>query len=79
MWLIKGIFLGFGLFVGGLFLLAVLSVLSAVVRGTVQHGQAIGLSAVFAATIWNPFWYLGLVGCILVGVSIVGSRGTPVP
>jgi len=79
MWILKGVFLGFGLFVGGLVLMVVVGIVGAIVKGSVQTGHATALSAIFAATIWNPFFYLALLGCILIGVSIVGSRGTPVP
>lgn len=79
MWILKGTLLGFGLFVGGLFLYAALGIAVAIIKGSVQSGHATALSAVFASTIWNPFFYLGLLGCILIGVSIFGNRGTPVP
>ena len=79
MWILKGVMLGFALFIGGFLVMGVVGAVTAVVKGSVQTGHATGLSAVFASTIWNPFFYLGLLGCILVGLSITGNRGTPVP
>ena len=78
MWLIKGIFLGFGLFVGGLFLLVVLSALSAIVRGTVEYNHATSVGVIYGVTFGNPLFYVGLLGCLLVGVALVGSWPTPV-
>jgi hypothetical protein len=67
--------LGLVLFVA----LGFFSVLVAVVRGPVTTSHATGVSAIFGATIFNPFFYLALLGCILIGAAIVGTRTTPVP
>ena len=78
MWIAKGVLLGFGLFVGGLFLIVVLSAVAAVVRGTVQYNQATGVGAIYGVTFGNPLFYVGLLGCLLVGVALVGGWPTPV-
>jgi hypothetical protein len=53
MWIAKGVLLGFGLFVGGLFLLVVLSALSAIVKGSVQYNQATGIGVLCATVARN--------------------------
>jgi hypothetical protein len=78
MWIAKGVLLGFGLFVGGLFLLVVLSVLSAIVKGSIQYNHATSVGVIYGMTFGNPFFYLALLGCLLVGVSLVGSWPIPV-
>ena len=75
MWIARGILLGLAIFIGGLFLTVVVGIL----RGPLQTNHATGLSAVFGATIWNPFFYIALLGCLLIGISIVGSQNTPIP
>jgi hypothetical protein len=75
MWIAKGILLGVALFIGGLFLRVVFGI----VRSPVQSNHATGLGVIFGTTIWNPFFYIALLGCLLIGISIVGSQTTPVP
>jgi hypothetical protein len=48
MWIVKGVFVGFGLFLAGLFLTALVGITWAVTRGQVQTGHATGLSVVYA-------------------------------
>jgi len=79
MWILRGELLGFALFIGGLFLTVAVGIVSAIVKGSVQSGHATGLGAIFGATIFNPLFYTALLGCILIGVSIMGSRTTPLP
>jgi hypothetical protein len=67
--------LGLALFVA----LGFIYMLASAVRGPVEPGHAIGVSAILAATFWNPLFYLAFIGCLLVGIAIVGSRPTPVP
>jgi uncharacterized membrane protein len=67
-WILKGVFLGFGLFVGGLFLMAIVGITWAVTRGQVEHSHATGLSAVYGQTLGNPLFYLALLGCVLIGI-----------
>jgi hypothetical protein len=77
MWIAKGVLVGFGLFVGGLIFLVILSAVSAVVQGTVEHNRATGVGVIYGMTLGNPLFYLGLLGCLLVGVALVGSWPTP--
>jgi hypothetical protein len=77
-WIAKGVLLGFGLFVGGLFLLGVLSALFAIVKGSVQYNHAIGVGVIYGMTLRKPLFYVGLLGCLLVGISLAGSWPTPV-
>ena len=67
--------LGLALFLA----LGFLYMLVGVVRGPVATGHATGVGVILGATVWNPFFYTALLGCILIGVSIIGSRTTPVP
>jgi hypothetical protein len=67
--------LGLSLFVA----LGFINMLVGAVRGPVEHGHATGVSAILGATVWNPLFYLAFIGCLLVGIAIVGSRPTPVP
>jgi len=78
MWIVKGVFIGFGLFLAGLFLTALVGITWAVTRGQVQTGHATGLGVVYGLTIGNPLFYLGLLGCILIGIAVAGSWPTPV-
>jgi hypothetical protein len=78
MWIAKGVFLGFGLFLAGLVLMAIVSITWAVTRGQVQHSQAIGLGVVYGQTLGNPFFYVALLGCVLIGIAVVASWPTPV-
>jgi hypothetical protein len=78
MWILKGVLVGFALFISGLFLMVLVGIVSAVAKGQVQHSHATGLSAVYGQTFGNPFFYLGLLGCVLIGVSLVASWPTPV-
>ena len=70
--------LGFGLFVVGLIFLVILSAVSAVVQGTVQYNHATSVGVIYGMTFGNPLFYVGLLGCLLVGVALVGSWPTPV-
>jgi hypothetical protein len=74
----ESVLLGFGLFVGGLFLIVVLGAVLAVAKGRVQYGHATSLGVVYGMTFGNPLFYVGLVGCLVVGISLVGSWPTPV-
>ena len=73
MWVIKGISLGLAMFVVGFIAFNV------VTAPPMRPGTAIGLSYVYASTVGNPFFWLGLLGCLLVGVSVVGSWPIRVP
>ena len=78
MWIAKGVLLGFGLFVGGIIFLVILSAVSAVVQGTVRANHATSVGVIYGVTFGNPLFYVGLLGCLLVGVALVGSWPTPV-
>jgi hypothetical protein len=51
----------FGLGTLFLILLVVLSFVVAAVRGNVQHGTAVGLSALRVGTVYNPLFWLTLI------------------
>ena len=67
MWIIKGISLGAGLFFVGFFVFLVMWMRPFV------SGRAIAVSALAGITILNPFFYVALLSCLALGVSIVGS------
>ena len=73
MWIVKGLFLGPGIFVAGTFAFLILS------GGPLQRNQAIGLSAVTGITVYNPLFWLALVACLALGVAVVGSWPVRVP
>jgi hypothetical protein len=75
MWIAKGIALGLAIFISGLFIRLVVGI----IKGPIESNHATGLGVIFGATIWNPFFYIALLGCLLIGISIVGSQTTPVP
>jgi hypothetical protein len=75
---LKGVFIGFGLFLAGLVFVAIVSISFAFGRGQVQAQHAASLSVVYGWTIGNPLFYLGLLGCILIGVTVAGSWPKPV-
>jgi hypothetical protein len=66
--------LGLALFVA----LGFIYMLVGAVRGPVEPGHAIDVSAVLAATVWNPLFNLAFIGCWLVGFAVVRSWPTPV-
>jgi hypothetical protein len=78
MWIVKGVFIGFGLFLAGLVFMAIVGISMVVARGQVQTGHATGLSVVYGWTLGNPLFYLGLLGCILIGIAVAGSWPKPV-
>jgi len=78
MWILKGIFIGFGLFVSGLVLTAIVSISFAFGRGQVQTQHATSLGVIYAQTFDNPFFYLALLGCMLIGIAVARSWPTPV-
>jgi hypothetical protein len=67
MWILKGVSLGAGLFFLGSFLFLIMWL------RPFASGMAIGLSAIAGITILNPFFWVALVACLALGVSIVGS------
>jgi ABC-type antimicrobial peptide transport system permease subunit len=66
MWIVKGSFLGAAFFVVGtiIFLVRVIG------RG---QAQATGLSVLSGLTINNPFFWVALLACLMLGVSLVAS------
>jgi hypothetical protein len=78
MWILKGILVGFGLFVSGLVLTAIVSISFAFGRGQVQAQHATSLGVIYGQTFGNPFFYLALLGCMLIGIAVVGSWSTSV-
>jgi hypothetical protein len=73
MWIIRGLLLGFGLFVMGTLVFLKFTVFS-----PTAHSAATGLSAIQAYTTQNPFFWAALVACLVLGVSIIGSWPVPV-
>jgi hypothetical protein len=67
--------LGLALFVA----LGFIYMLVGAVRGPVEPAHAIGVSAILAATFWNPIFCLAFIACLLAGIAIVGPHPTPVP
>jgi hypothetical protein len=78
MWIVKGVFIGFGFFLAGLVLTAIVSISFAFGRGQVQAHHATSLSVVYGWTFGNPLSYLGLLGCMLIGITVAGSWPKPV-
>jgi hypothetical protein len=78
MWIVKGVFIGFGLFLAGLVFVAIVSISFAFGRGQAQAQHATSLSVVYRWTIGNPLFYVGLLGCILIGVTVAGRWPKPV-
>jgi hypothetical protein len=73
MWLIKGIFLGTGLFVIGFFVYGI----AFAHRIGVGWNSAIAPADVLkAVTVRNPFFWLAFAGALMVGCSM--ARGWPV-
>ena len=75
MYIVKGVLLGSGLFVVGVVCYLLLTVFNPI-RGT----AATGLTAITGVTIQNPFFWIALVSCIALGISLCASwpvRATP--
>jgi hypothetical protein len=73
MWIAKGISLGVAIFFFGGIGLAILSVVLGISKVETSHA-AIGLSAVAAGvaeTLYSPFFWLALLGCVFLGIAIV--------
>jgi hypothetical protein len=66
MWIIKGISLGTGFFVIGTICFLLLTIF-------LSTSKATGLSAITGVTTANPFFWLALVACLMLGVSLVAS------
>ena len=66
MWILKGSMLGLVIFAVGL-----TAFLSVTLFAGPSH--ATGLSALRAYTWGNPFFWTALLGCLLVGISLVAS------
>jgi hypothetical protein len=72
MWVLKGLALGSTFFVAGtIFYLYVVLIRH-------SQAQAIGLSAITGVTIHNPFFWLALVSCIMLGIALCASWPTRV-
>jgi hypothetical protein len=54
MWIVKGVFIGFGFFLAGLVLTAIVSISFAFGRGQVQAQHAASLGVVYGWTLGNP-------------------------
>ena len=72
MWMVKGIALG-----GGIFFVGAIVYLSFVFFSGPAH--ATGLTAIKGMTTANPFFWLALVGCLLIGISAVASWPVRIP
>jgi hypothetical protein len=68
MWLIKGISLGTGFFVVGTICFLLLTVFR-----PFSTSKATGLSAIIGMTTGNPFFWMALVACLMLGVCLVAS------
>ena len=65
MWIVKGVLLGLGLFSVDSFIY-LLSKLR-----PFEGSKATGISAITALTVNNPFFWVGLAGCLLIGCAVV--------
>jgi len=78
MQLFKGIAFGLLFSFVGTMLYLVLGIVIGILRGPVQTSHAIGLSAVLAglleATVFNPFYWLGIVLAFALAFWITGKR-----
>ena len=73
MWLVKGISLGTGFFVVGTAVFLLMTVFR-----PISTSKATGLSAITGMTTANPFFWVALVACLMLGVSLVASWPVPV-
>ena len=73
MWILKGITLGTGFFVIGTVVFLFLTVFR-----PLSTNRATGLSAIVGMTTGNPFFWVALVACLMLGVSLVASWPVPV-
>ena len=74
MWIVKGVSLGLVIFVVGSIALSILSVVAGYTKIEVNH--AIRLSVVAAETIFNPMFWIALIGCMTVGCALFKFRKT---
>jgi hypothetical protein len=72
MWILKGSALGLALFAVG-------SIVLTFIRNPVRVGVATSLGVVYGATIGSAFFWCGMIGCLLIGIAIVGSWPVRVP
>ena len=70
MWMLKGIFLGAGMFVVGAIIYVVLAL-----QADAQHSEsrAVGLSVISYMTVYNPFFWASLVAALVIGCAVVRS------
>jgi hypothetical protein len=68
MWLLKGLSLGTGFFVVGTNAFLLLTIFR-----PFSTSRATGISAITGVTTGNPFFWLALVACLMLGVSLVAS------
>jgi hypothetical protein len=73
MWLIKGISLGSAFFVAGTITFLLLTIFR-----PFSTSKATGISAITGITTANPFFWVALVACLMLGVSLVASWPVPV-
>ena len=73
MWILKGVSLGTGFFVVGTIAFLLLTVFR-----PFSASRATGISAITGMTTQNPFFWVALVACLMLGVSLVASWPVPV-
>jgi hypothetical protein len=74
MWIVKGLALGSGFFIAGTIVYLLLTVFS-----PISGARATGSTAITGVTIHNPFFWLALVSCIMLGISLAASWPTRIP
>jgi hypothetical protein len=74
MWIVRGLLLGSGLFAMG-----TLVFLKLTLFGQVHGTTATSLRALQGYTTQNPFFWIALVACLALGVSIIGSLPVRIP
>ena len=81
--ILKGLLIGFAIFVGLLVLDLFYSIALAVTQGHVEHSHATALSAVLGglleATVLNPYFYAALVASLIIGYMLAKPRNVTRP
>ena len=68
MWILKGILLGFAMFISG-----TVGFLLLTVFGPISTSKATGISAITGITTHNPLFWVALLACLMLGCALVGS------
>jgi hypothetical protein len=73
MWILKGVTLGSAFFVVGTITFLLLTVFR-----PLSTSKATGITVLTGMTTQNPFFWVALVACLMLGVSLVASWPVPV-